>query len=273
MRILSLLVLILIAILVLYRNNSQPSVPGLPEGGNHTIDSFSEAKKLLHTEVFFDQRTTFYCGCSYDEKKKIDPASCGFEPRKDKKRASRLEWEHVVPAENFGRSFPEWREGHPDCVEHSGKPFKGRECARKVNLLFRYMEADLYNLQPEIGEVNGDRSNYRYGEIPGEKREYGACDFEIEDSIAEPREAIRGIIARTFLYMDESYSSQGLLSDKNRKLYEAWNAQYPPDNKECERAKRIEQIQGNKNRFIEEPCARFIPAPTSHQGSRRQNRL
>src|SRR6266850_7932448 len=33
-----------------------------------------------------------------------------------------------------------------------GKSFKGRNCARKMVMLFRYMEADLYNLQPAIGE-------------------------------------------------------------------------------------------------------------------------
>ena len=29
------------------------------------------------------------------------------------------------------------------------------------------MQADLYNLQPAIGEVNGLRSNYQIGEIDG----------------------------------------------------------------------------------------------------------
>ena len=41
--------------------------------------------------------------------------------------------------------------------------------SRKMAVLFRYMEADLYNLQPAIGEVNGLRSNYSMEMIPGEK--------------------------------------------------------------------------------------------------------
>src|SRR6266436_9092627 len=60
--------------------------------------------------------------------------------------SKRLAWEHVVPAEAFGQSFPEWREGHPACVDSKGKAFKGRNCARKMATQFRYMEADLYNL-------------------------------------------------------------------------------------------------------------------------------
>ncbi len=69
---------------------------------------------------------------------------------------------------------------------------------------FRYMEADLHNLQPAIGEVNGLRSNYSMAMIPGEKREFGKCDVEIEGSKVEPRPDIRGDIARTYMYMDQA---------------------------------------------------------------------
>ena len=33
------------------------------------------------------------------------------------------------------------------------------------------MQADLYNLQPTIGEINGLRSNYQIAVIKGEKRD------------------------------------------------------------------------------------------------------
>ena len=39
------------------------------------------------------------------------------------------------------------------------------------------MEADLHNLVPAIGEINGDRSNFTFEHIDGEERVYGACDF------------------------------------------------------------------------------------------------
>ena len=121
----------------------------------------------------------------------VDLESCGYHP-KSSKRARQLEWEHVVPAEAFGQSFPEWREGHPECVDRKGQPFKGRNCARKVAVPFRYMEADLYNLQPAIGEVNHLRLNYSMAMIPGEARAFGRCDLEIEDRKIEPRPDIRG---------------------------------------------------------------------------------
>ena len=48
------------------------------------------------------------------------------------------------------------------------------------------MQADLYNLQPAIGEVNGLRSNYQIAIIKGEPREFGKCDIEIQNKKVEP---------------------------------------------------------------------------------------
>lgn len=49
----------------------------------------------------------------------------------------------------------------------------------------------MYNLVPTVREINEDRSNFSFGMIPGESREYGACDFGIQDRKEEAREAIR----------------------------------------------------------------------------------
>jgi deoxyribonuclease-1 len=215
---------------------------------NTTTESFNQAKKRM-VEVFASRETTFYCGCSYTGKD-IDLASCGYQPRKDARRARRLEWEHVVPAHAFGQAFKEWREGHPDCVDRKGKPFKGRNCARKTVKRFRFMEADLYNLQPAIGEVNGLRSNFSMEMIPGEKREFGDCDVEIENHKVEPRPEIRGDIARTYRYMNQAYPGKGIISRSNQKLFEAWDKLDPVDDWERERARRIKAIQGNQNPFI-----------------------
>ena len=200
-------------------------------------------------EVFAGHERTFYCGCAYSGNT-VDLQSCGYQPKKNSKRARQLEWEHVVPAEAFGQSFPEWREGHPECVDRKGQPFKGRNCARKVAVPFRYMEADLYNLQPAIGEVNQLRRNYSMAMIPGEARPFGRCDLEIEDRKIEPRPEIRGDIARTYFYMNAAYPGRGIVSEKNRKLFEAWDKEDPVDDWERERARRIEQRQGNKNPFV-----------------------
>lgn len=220
--------------------------------GNTRIRSFNKAKKLV-LEIAGDEGRTLYCGCRFTGKV-VDPQSCGYIPRRDNARAKRIEIEHVVPAENFGRSFIEWREGHAACVKNDGTPFKGRRCAGKTNDTYRMMEADLYNLFPEIGEMNGDRSNYRHGIIEGEERAYGSCDFEIADRVVEPREEIRGDIARVYFYMDAAYPNRGILGNASQRLFEAWDKEDPVDAAECERAKKIEQIQGNANDFVKAAC-------------------
>lgn len=139
------------------------------------------------------------------------------------------------------------------CISQ-GKPFKGRKCAEKVNLDFRYMQADMHNLVPAIGEVNGLRSNYPYRMIEGEKRRFGACDMEISNRMAEPPEYVRGDIARTYFYMDTAYPNRGIVNDDNREMLEEWSALDPVDEWECEREERIRELQGNENEFVSREC-------------------
>jgi len=79
----------------------------------------------------------------------IDRNSCGYVPRneltkkgKENERVDRIECEHIMPAENFGRHLPCWREG-------------GRKACSK-DPIFNKMEADMHNLVPAIGELNDD---------------------------------------------------------------------------------------------------------------------
>jgi deoxyribonuclease-1 len=222
--------------------------------GNTKIASFDKSKNLLE-KMYISARhfTEFYCGSTYDEDFKLDHSKSGFHFRKNEARANRVEWEHIVAAESFGQSFAEWRDGHPDCVDSKGQPYKGRKCAAKASKQFELMEADMYNLVPAIGEVNGDRSNYRFDMIQGEKREYGKCNMEIEDRIAEPPDDKFGDIARTYMYMEAAYG-RGVIAQSNIKLFEAWNKMDPVDKWECERARLVEKIQGNKNMILEKAC-------------------
>jgi len=116
------------------------------------------------------------------------------------------------------------------------------------------MEADMYNLVPAGGEMNADRSNKQYGIIQGEPREYGKCDFEVNEKNAEPRPEIRGDIARIYFYFAAAYPKSGILSDKNKKIFEIWDKEDPADKAECDRAKIIEKLQGNKNLILEKAC-------------------
>jgi deoxyribonuclease-1 len=231
--------------------NSELKFPDIPvaKRGNRANGSFYKSKRILG-DIHRDGRheKTFYCDCDFRKK---DPVlkSCGYRIKHSRERAERIEYEHVVPASRFGRTFKEWTEGHPSCP---GKG-RGRDCAEDRSEAYQLMQADLYNLQPAIGEVNGDRSNYEMAILDGEAREYGKCDVEIRDRKIEPSERIRGDIARTYLYMDWAYPGRVNLSKKERAMFMQWHRADPPDRWEIERARRIEKIQGNRNPLLSGP--------------------
>lgn len=201
--------------------------------------SFGKAKRILK-EVYADHKRSFYCGCDYiHQGKKLVPVheSCGFNPRKNAKRAARIEWEHVMPAWAFGHQMQCWQSG-------------GRKACKK-NAKFALMEADLHNLVPAIGEVNGDRSNYRFAQLSGEPRVYGNCDMEVNFKArkVEPTESVRGDIARTYFYMRDRYGVK--LSKKQTQLFNAWAKNDPVDAWEIKRNSAIRAIQGNGNKYVE----------------------
>ncbi|WP_196140933.1 endonuclease [Aliikangiella sp. G2MR2-5] len=210
------------------------------------VITFRKAKSILK-DLYKESPETFYCGCeiNWDGKKLVpDWNSCGFTPRKQERRASRIEWEHVVPAWEFGHQLQCWQNG-------------GRKNCSKVNAKFREMEGDLFNLVPAVGEVNGDRSNYRFGMIEGEPRVYGRCDAEVDFKarVFEPKEDIRGDIARTYFYFEEKYGLK--ISRKQKQLFAAWERSDPVSKKECLVAELKSAAQGKINEFLEKKCKAF----------------
>jgi len=238
--------------------------------------SFSQAKKRAENEVYYDRNTTFYCQCDFvfDDTADKDndgniketmvyPQGCGYEPRKAttrtgkaNARASRIEWEHIMPASYFGSKLDEWQnpENYPKCVKSNGKAIAGRKCAEKLVPWFEKAHNDLHNLTPAVGELNGDRSNFAYAEIAGERRSYGQCDFEVNFAakVAEPPDNVKGNIARVYLYMVEEHKIE--LDEETRILMQNWHKLDPVDSWECERDKRIEATQGNNNKFVHSVC-------------------
>ena len=222
--------------------------------GNRRIQSFTKAKRILMREIYRGHQKTFYCGSQYTQGKYVIHDN-GYVPRRKSKRARQLEWEHIVHLDSFGYKFSEWRDGHPQCLDSRGKPFKGLNCAEKMNIKFRFMQCDLYNLVPVIGEIGWLRSNSNYGMISGEKNDFGSCDIEITRGELEPPAQVRGDIARIYFYMDWAYPAYDLVEEQDRKLFKTWDQQDPVDEWECKRAARIEEIQKNENPFVKKACA------------------
>jgi deoxyribonuclease-1 len=228
---------------------------GLGDPPSRPFSAFEAAKKAARNGIYSEHHTDFYCGCAWTPNKtgiggRIDASGCGYKFRKNKARGQVLEWEHVVPASFFGQQRACWRKGHDKCIKSDGTPFKGRSCCARVDRTFKRIEADLHNLTPAVGELNGDRSNKPYGMVAGEHREYGACDFEIGGTpkVTEPPDDVRGDAARIWLYMAETYKIK--LTTAQREIFEQWAKADPVDQWERLRDRRIEAVQGNRNPFV-----------------------
>ncbi|MEP2942451.1 MAG: endonuclease [Sneathiella sp.] len=216
--------------------------------------TFRKAKKEA-VKIYKNHEEAFYSGCSYKyQGKKLVPeaSTCGYTPRKPitKKgktnaRSVRIEWEHVMPAWVFGHQRQCWQRD----LDGNGKKDGRKGC--KKDPVFAEMEGDLHNLVPAIGELNGDRSNFSFSMLEGERRLYGNPDFEVDFKrrIVEPRPEVRGDIARIYFYMADRYKLR--LSSKEKKLFEAWSKQDPVSEWERKRDQMIQAVQGNHNPFVQ----------------------
>ncbi len=220
--------------------------------------TFREAKKAL-TIIHSENPVTLYCGCRYS-KKVVDLKSCGYIPhKKNAKNTTEMQFEHVVPAESFGKSFAEWRQGSPKCLDlRKKKSYKGRKCAQK-NAEFAKMEADPYNLYPEVGELNQIRSNFSMAAIPVTERNnktisFGGCQAAVHDRKFEPMDQAKGMVARIYMYMDLTYPGRGIISAKNEKLFETWDKKFPVTEWECRRARLIEAVHKQPNPILQMAC-------------------
>lgn len=259
--------------------------------------NYAEARAELHHLYYINSQgpyadesnRTLYCGCPivYRNGKASFPllSACNYLLRRNIERATRIEWEHMMPAHAFGSGLACW-----------GKT-GGRKHCQDTSPEFNKMEADMHNLAPSVGEVNADRSNFRYGMIASPKQgrsfgynnsclgadnpndcyikylmhevpsdvyaemkigksafQYGACQMVTDFSlrISQPPPRARGTVARAYKYMEKRYGVT--LSSAQRKLFDAWDRQYPPGKWECERNRQIKNIQGNDNPFVTSRC-------------------
>ena len=227
--------------------------------GNVTFRDISASKKELW-KIYEQKPETFYCGCDISEKQPVH-SSCGYSDQSSLSYG--IESEHIVPLSTLSKNTPAYFRGNKDCLMENGKRYKGRLCARKVDERFQAMESDLYNLVPVIAAVNRKRSNFRFGEIEGEEQAIQGCDFEVGEVIisrkakkaVEPRDEVKGFIARTYLYMTRAYRSEYQIWSDERDLMQEWNKKYPPDEWECDRAEHIELVQGNRNKVVFGRCS------------------
>lgn len=186
--------------------------------------SFSQMKQAVYDA--YPVTDTFYCDCQFSDRK-VSLASCGV-PHTNS-RALRTEVEHVVPASVLGRGRECWARGGRDECEASDPEY-------------RRMANDPMNLRITVGSVNAARSNYAFGDIPGEQTRFGACDFEVDTqtNVAEPPDSVKGDVARVYQYMAAKY---GLTLPKWQMVtFQHWSQMDPLTTDERELVARLQQI-------------------------------
>ncbi len=222
--------------------------------------SFRSAKDTATNLWWTIGPSTLYCGCPYrpatEEEKKMrsgnlwmEGSVCGYRaknPRtkkgKPNARAMRVEWEHVVPAKWLATGFGCEEKTRSECRKNDG---------------YKKAEGDLFNLFPAIGELNAHRSARLYGYIQDETRHYGACDFEVNTTgvgpshsrgATEPIPAIRGDVARVWLYIIDKYALK--LPEGYEVLMSKWSAADTIDQAERLRHEIISKEMGWENPFV-----------------------
>lgn len=133
------------------------------------------------------------------------------------------------------------------------------------------MQSDLFQVYPTDGYVNGQRSNYPYGEVdnPSATTSNGSkvgpnTYWGYNGTVFEPIDDYKGDLARTYFYMMTRYknavagwssamfTNDNLAPWSNDMLLE-WTQQDTVDQKEIDRNNAIYAIQGNRNPFIDNP--------------------
>ncbi|WP_428239984.1 endonuclease [Gynuella sp.] len=132
----------------------------------------------------------------------------------------------------------------------------------------QYGYTDLHHLRPADVTVNSSRGSKSFDN--GGRAEGEAADTYTDGDSWEPRDEVKGDVARMIFYMDTRYDgSDGNMPDLNIinntrtssgapnigvlcTLYD-WSQQDPVDRFERRRNDRIYELQGNRNPFIDNP--------------------
>lgn len=170
-----------------------------------------------------------YCGCPiyYEGAIKFEkgPLACNYEPPEGKIDDKKIDIEHIVPKSRFKKDNPE---------------------------NFNMWTNDFHNMYPGIKKINNKRQVKPYWKGKISTPQYGRCETTIGNEFIHPRDAVKGQIARAYLYMN-SIGAIRLNSDEVA-TYNEWHNKFLPQKEECEREKIIFSIQGKHNPFISNFC-------------------
>ncbi|OHT14264.1 secreted nuclease [Tritrichomonas foetus] len=197
---------------------------------DHKVVSYKNTRILMYNEVdcVDDKINLIYGGNTYDWK----CHGTGIPS------ATVVNAEHTIPQSTFSKKQP--------------------------------MVTDLFHIYSSPSKLNSMRSNYKFAEI-----DYDTCSYycrnnecsktrpseETQDEYSclsgdkkywMPRKGDKGRVARSVFYFYTMYDgSVSTVGDLN--TFKQWNILYPPDAQEKARCDAINQTQGNRNPYIDDP--------------------
>lgn len=198
-----------------------------PQGGQQTYKSYDDSRRIFWTKLYPEGGTELYCGVGFDAGRRATVPG------------QKLSVEHAFPADAIAETAP-------GCTDRTCK--EGR--------VQRAM-ADLQNLWPALQTVNSSRGRTKFGVVAAstKPRFPEVCPSFRRGSgpspVVEPRDAVKGDVARSLVYMHFVYGLplEQAVSDKDLLL--DWMQRDPPDAEEARRNSLIDQLQGTQNPLLD----------------------
>lgn len=183
--------------------------------------TYETARKQLWSQLYANGGTELYCGVK-------------FEGDQSNPIGEKLSVEHAYPANEIAEHYPQ-------CTDRTCK-----------NPAAERAMVDLNNLWPAVARVNSSRGKARFGEVVGGSTSMSIClDRDGgADPIVEPRDAVKGDLARSVVYMHFVYGMPIENAATDAQTLITWMKADPPDAAEIARNAKIIELQGAGNPLV-----------------------
>lgn len=201
-------------------------IKSMADQGHHRIN-YSRARKHLLQEMHIksDDRGYYvkdvYCHKMF--RKRISPSTMPS--------ANEINIEHTWPKSRFG--------------------------SRKGSSKYSDQKSDMHHLFPTDSRTNSIRANHYFTQFPNNESGLDGCATSKLGYVAsegftafEPPEEHKGNVARALFYFAVKYDMR--ISAHEEFILRQWNLIDPVDQEEIDRNTAIEQIQGNRNPFVDD---------------------
>ena len=118
-------------------------------------------------------------------------------------------------------------------------------------------KSDLHHLYPSDSKLNSHRSSLRFGEVEKDMEKLKCAQNRLgrgagnAGTVFEPPVAHRGNVARSIFYFATRYKMK--IGGAEEATLRIWNQEDPVDADELKRNDQVEDLQGNRNPYIDYP--------------------